>query len=335
MAGEPHVVTGDQLEALSPAGLRAALRRDVVFARTTPVHKLAIVTALQEMGQVVAAIGDGVNDAPFLRRADVGVAMGKSGTDVAREAADIVLTDDNFATIVDAIEEGRAIFANIRKFVSYVFTSNVAEMAPFAAFVLTGVPLPLKVLQILAVDLGTDLVPALGLGAEPPDRGTLDEPPRARNAPVLNRAVLLRTFLLLGPVEAALGLAGYFFVYWTSGWRFGDTLTERGDVYVLATTMTFASIVVGQIGAVFACRSSRTSIFRLPLASNRLLLAGVAIEVLVLLAVGRVPPFTGTFEFLPLGWREWLFLLALLPILPAADELRKLLVRTAKLRGST
>ncbi|HWQ29004.1 MAG TPA: cation-transporting P-type ATPase, partial [Dehalococcoidia bacterium] len=259
--GRPHVVTGRDLEGMTPESLRAALLRDVVFARTTPIDKLMIVSALQEAGFTVAVIGDGVNDAPSLRRADVGVAMGRTGTDVAREAADIVLMDDNFATIVDAIEEGRAIFANIRKFVTYVFTSNVAELVPFAAMVLTGIPLPLKVLQIIAVDLGTDLLPALGLGAEAPEPGVMREPPRPRGASILNRAVLLRTFLLLGPVEALLGLAGYFFVYWTHGWRFGDPLPASGEVYVLATTMTFGAIVAGQIGNVFACRSSRVSLF--------------------------------------------------------------------------
>jgi Ca2+-transporting ATPase len=322
-ATKPHVVTGQEIEQMSPDALGAALRRDVVFARATPVHKMTIVRALQDMGSVVAVIGDGVNDAPSLRQADVGVAMGKMGTDVAREAADIVLMDDNFATIVDAIEEGRAIFANIRKFVTYVFTSNVAELAPFAAFVLTGVPLPLKVLQILAVDLGTDMFPALGLGAEPPERGTLAAPPRPRGASLLNRAVLLRTFLVLGPVEAALGLAGYFFVYWSDGWRFGDPLADTGHTYVLATSMTFAAIVIGQVGNVFACRSQGISIFRLPPLGNRLLLVSLGVEVTLLLGLLYLPPFAHIFDFAALGWREWLFLGALLPVLPLVDELRK------------
>ncbi|HXF52257.1 MAG TPA: cation-transporting P-type ATPase [Dehalococcoidia bacterium] len=323
----PHVVTGRDLEAMTPEALRATLLRDVVFARTTPTDKLMIVSALQEAGFTVAVIGDGVNDAPSLRRADVGVAMGRTGTDVAREAADIVLMDDNFATIVDAIEEGRAIFANIRKFVTYVFTSNVAELVPFAAMVLTGIPLPLKVLQVIAVDLGTDLLPALGLGAERPEPGTMREPPRPRSARILSRAVLLRTFLLLGPVEAALGLAGYFFVYWAHGWRFGEPLADAGHVYALATTMTFAAIVVGQIGNVFACRSPRESLLRISVTGNPLLLAGVAVEVAALLALLYLPPLQDVFEFAGPGWREWLFLAAILPLLPLADELRKAAAR--------
>ncbi len=330
--GRPHVVTGRDLERMTPEALRAALLRDVVFARTTPTDKLMIVSALEEAGFTVAVIGDGVNDAPSLRRAAVGVAMGRTGTDVAREAADVVLMDDNFATIVDAIEEGRAIFANIRKFVTYVFTSNVAELVPFAAMVLTGIPLPLKVLQIIAVDLGTDLLPALGLGAEPPEPGTLREPPRPRSAKILDRSVALRTFLFLGPIEATIGLAGYFFVYWTHGWRFGDPLADSGDTYVLATTMTFAAIVAGQVGNVFACRSPQVSFLRIPLFGNPLLIAGVAVEALALVALVYVPPLQKMFSFTDLGWREGAFLVAVLPLLPAADEARKSIARLARRR---
>ena len=320
---QPRVITGAELERLTPAALRAALSEDVVFARTTPSQKLTIVAALQEMDLVVAVVGDGVNDAPSLRKADVGVAMGKGGTDVAREAADIVLLDDNLATIVDAVEEGRAIFANIKKFVTYVFTSNVAELAPFAAFVLTGVPLPLKILQVLAVDLGTDLIPALALGAEPPEPGLLKEGPRPKGAPVLDRGVFWRIFLVLGPIEAALGLAGFFFTYWSEGWRPGEPLAGSGQLYVLATTMTFAGIVVGQMGNALACRSARTSLFAMPLARNPLLIAALTIELLTLLLITHVPPFQNFFDFTAPGVSEWLFLLLLMPVLPMLDEIRK------------
>ncbi len=330
--GEPRVVTGQQLDALTPAGLRVALLEDVVFARTTPIQKLAIVTALQEMGNVVAVIGDGVNDAPSLRRADVGVAMGMTGTDVAREAADIILLDDNFATIVDAIEEGRAIFSNIRNFVTYVFTSNVAELAPFAAFVLAGIPLPLLIIQVLAVDLGTDLVPALALGAEPPVSGTLKERPRRKGAPLLDRKVFLRTFLLLGPIEAALGLAAYFFVFWSDGWRPGDSLADSGETYVLATTMCFMAIVVGQIGNVIVCRSFSTSLLQMPITRNPLLLPALAVEVATLLLVVYAPPLQGVFDFAAPGFEDWLFVLLLLPLLPLLDEVRKLVLRRRDLR---
>jgi magnesium-transporting ATPase (P-type) len=328
--GRGSVFTGSELDKLTPAGLRAVLEKDVVFARTTPVQKLSIVTALQEMDRTVAVIGDGVNDAPSLRRADVGVAMGKGGTDVAREAADIVLLDDNFGTIIDAIEEGRAIFANIKKFVTYVFTSNVAELAPFAVFVLTGIPLPLKIVQVLAVDLGTDLVPALALGAEPPEPGVLRERPRPKGTPLLDRSVFLRTFLLLGPIEAVLGLAAFLFVYWSNGWRPGDAMADSGPIYTLATTMTFTAIVAGQVGNVLACRSFGTSLFALPLARNPLLIGALVVEVLTLLALVYIPPLQSVFDFAGPGVREWLFILLILPLLPLLDEMRKLVVMRSR-----
>jgi magnesium-transporting ATPase (P-type) len=328
---EPRVITGQELDGLTPAALRAALQQDVVFARTTPIQKLAVVSALQELGNVVAVIGDGVNDAPSLRRADVGVAMGKSGTDVAREAADVILLDDNFATIIDAIEEGRAIFSNIRNFVTYVFTSNVAELAPFAAFVLAGIPLPLKIIQVLAVDLGTDLVPALALGAEPPVAGALEERPRPRGEPLLDRRVFLRTFLLLGPIEAALGLAGFFFVYLADGWRPGDALTDSGHIYTLATTMCFMAIVAGQVGNVIACRSYSASLLQMPITRNRFLLPALAVEIVAVLLLVYTPALQGVFDFTGPGLQDWLFVILVLPLLPLADEIRKLLLRR---RGS-
>jgi magnesium-transporting ATPase (P-type) len=156
---------------------------------------------------------------------------------------------------------------------------------PFAAFVLLGIPLPLKIVQVLAVDLGTDLVPALALGAEPPEPGVLNERPRAKGAPLLDRSVFLRTFALLGPVEALMGLAGYFFVYWSSGWRPGEALSEGGDLYALATTMTFAAIVAGQMGCVLVCRSFHVSAFVVPITRNPLLIVALILEVITLLVL--------------------------------------------------
>ncbi len=174
------VLTGDAVRRMSPAELQLALDApEILFARVTAEQKMLVVEALQHKGEIVAVTGDGVNDAPALKTADIGIAMGLSGTDVAREAADIVLLDDHFATIVNAIEEGRAVFENIRKFLTYILTSNIPELIPYLAFVLFRIPLPLTIIQILAVDLGTDMLPALALGAEKasPRR---DEPPTAQ-----------------------------------------------------------------------------------------------------------------------------------------------------------
>jgi P-type Ca2+ transporter type 2C len=180
---QPRLLTGPDLATMDDEALKTALQDEVICTRMTPEHKLRVVTVLRELGHVVAVTGDGVNDAPALKKADIGVAMGRAGTDVAKEAADMILTDDNFASIVHAVEEGRAVYANIRKFVSYIFTSNTTEAVPFILFVLSGgrIPQALNVMQLLSVDLGTDLVPALALGAEPAEADTMERPPRNMN----------------------------------------------------------------------------------------------------------------------------------------------------------
>jgi magnesium-transporting ATPase (P-type) len=182
---QPKVITGVDLDAMDDQALKDALREEVIFARVAPEHKLRVVTALKELGEIVAVTGDGVNDAPALKKADIGVAMGLAGTDVAKEAADMILTDDNFASIVHAVEEGRAVYANIRKFAVYVFNSNMAEAVPFIVFLFSrgSIPLPMTVMQVLAIDLGTDMVPAIGLGAESPEAGIMHIPLARRRSP--------------------------------------------------------------------------------------------------------------------------------------------------------
>src|SRR3989337_821150 len=195
------MITGDELERCDEERLKEFLKgENIIFARTSPVQKLRIVKALQSMGEVVAVTGDGVNDAPALKHADMGVAMGLSGTEVAQEAADMVLLDDNFATIVNAIEEGRTVFSNIRKFIQYILTSNVPEIMPFIAFVILGLPLPLTVLLILAIDLGTDLLPAPGLGQETPEDDVMKLPPRPRTERLLSPRLLFISYGLFGLV---------------------------------------------------------------------------------------------------------------------------------------
>ena len=181
---QPVVISGDELRAMSPAQLQLALdAKEIIFARVAAEQKMLIVQALKKKGEIVAVTGDGVNDAPALKTADIGIAMGIAGTDVAKEAADLILLDDNFASIVAAIEEGRAVFENIRKFLTYILSSNIPELVPYLAFVLFRIPLPLTIIQILAVDLGTDMLPALALGAEKPDPGVMNRPPQgARRA---------------------------------------------------------------------------------------------------------------------------------------------------------
>jgi calcium-translocating P-type ATPase len=319
------VVTGEELDHLGADGLRAMLvDPGVLFARTSPAHKLAIVSALRERGEVVGVTGDGVNDAPALRAADIGVAMGRRGSAVAKEAADMVVTDDNFASIVTAVREGRALYANMGKFVTYIFASNVPELVPFLAFVFLRIPLPLTVMQILAVDLGTDLVPALALGAEAPEADIMDRPPRGRDARLLGPARLLHAYAFLGTVEAGLSLFAFFWTYWLAGWRPGMPMATEGPLYLRATTMTLAGIVAAQVGNVFACRTDRHSVFATGLFANRFVLAGVAVEIGILVALILLPPLARLFGLAPLSVPEWSVLLAFPFVMLACEEARKL-----------
>jgi calcium-translocating P-type ATPase len=222
----PVVITGDQLRRFSNIRLQLALDApEILFARVAADQKMRIVSALKRKKEIVAVTGDGVNDAPALKQADIGISMGRCGTDVAREAADIILLDDNFATIVAAIEEGRAVFANIRKFLTYILTSNIPELVPYLAFVLCRIPLPLTIIQILAVDLGTDMVPALALGAEPSNPNTMKQPPRPRGERLLNFPLIARAYLWLGVMQAIAAMAAFFFVLKSGGWNYGESLS--------------------------------------------------------------------------------------------------------------
>ena len=322
------VIAGEELDRLPPEALRQVLGEPgILFSRTSPAHKLAIVSALRASGEVVAVTGDGVNDAPALKAADVGVAMGRRGSEVAKEAAVMVITDDNFASIVSAVRQGRAIYANIGKFVTYIFASNVPELVPFLALVFFKVPLALTVMQILAVDLGTDLLPALALGAEPPEGDVMDRPPRPRDARLLGWRRLLRAYAFLGVAEAALSLSAFFWTYWLAGWRPGLAMAATGPLYQRATTMTFAAIVATQVGNVLACRTDRESIFRAGLFSNPQVWLGIAAEVALLLALVLVPPLRDIFGLAPLAFAEWSVLLALPPAMLALEEGRKWLMR--------
>jgi len=326
-----RIVSGLELESINDTELTELLQKsEVLFARVSPEHKLRLVQILQRHGDVVAVTGDGVNDAPALKRADIGIAMGVTGTDVAREAADMVLADDNFASIVAAIEEGRAVYDNVRKFVTYIFASNVPELVPFVVFVLFRIPLPLTIMQILAVDLGTDLFPALALGAEAPESDVMTRRPRQRSERLLNLPTLLRAYGWLGMLEAALSLSGYFFVFWLAGWHSGMPLSDSGPLYVTATTMTLAGIVACQVGNAFACRSRSESIWHLGFGTNRMLLGGIAAELKLLLVLIYTPPLRTVFGLAPLSPWHWLLLLTFGPVLLFFEEGRKALRRRAK-----
>jgi magnesium-transporting ATPase (P-type) len=329
-----RIVTGAELDQLDEAALDTILLSgdEIVFARSSPEAKLRITDALRALGEVVAVTGDGVNDAPALRRADIGIAMGRSGTDVAREAATMVLTDDNFATIVAAIEGGRRVYDNVRKFIVYIFTHAVPEVAPFLVFALSGgaIPLPLTVMQILAIDLGTDTFPALALSREPAEPGLMDRPPRPRKEGVIVGSMLARSWGFLGVISAALVMAGYFVVLHQGGWHLhaptGAT-SPLHHVYQQATTVAWLGIVACQIGTAFAVRTERASVRAVGVLRNRPLLYGIAFELAFAFTIVYLPQLHRVFGTADLSPRQLLFLLPYPFIVWGADEFRRALVR--------
>jgi P-type Ca2+ transporter type 2C len=318
---DTRLVNGDALDHMSQAELEGLLADDVLFARVGPDHKLRVVEALQSLDHVVAVTGDGVNDAPALKRADIGVAMGLSGTDVAREAADMVLLDDNFASIVAAVEEGRAVFVNIRRFTTYILTSNTPQAVPFVVFAFSGgvIPIALTVMPILAIDLGTDLAPALALGAEPPDPGIMDRPPRPRSEHVVDRRLLVRAYVWLGPAQAAFVMAAFFAAYRLLGYTDLGSLPDSGPAYEAATAMALAAVVFTQVGNLFAQRSSPWP----RVGGNPLLVWGLLSEGAVIAAIVWLPWLADVVGTAPFPLIGWLLLLPGVALLPLIDAVRK------------
>jgi sodium/potassium-transporting ATPase subunit alpha len=323
----PVVITGDQLRKLSETQLRLALNaQDIIFARVGADQKMRIVAALQKKKHVVAVTGDGVNDAPALKLADIGIAMGISGTDVAKEAADMILLDDNFASIIAAVEEGRAVYENIRKFLTYILTSNIPEIIPYLAFALLKIPLPLTIIQILAVDLGTDMLPALGLGSAKPEPGNMSRPPRPRNERLLNWRLLLHAYAFLGMMEAVVAMAAYFFVLHSGGWQWGEGLASHDPLYLQATTACLSAIIVTQIVNVFLCKTPERSVFGAGLFDNRIMLWGIALEIILILAIDYTSWGNMVFGTKPIAPEVWLFILPFALAMLLLEELRKFVV---------
>jgi magnesium-transporting ATPase (P-type) len=329
IAREVGILTGDEL-VIAGQGLPhddtvlgALIDRDgVVIARVSPEDKLRIAQALRGRGHVVAMTGDGVNDAPALREAAIGIAMGRSGTDVAREAADLVLLDDDFSTIVAAVEQGRSTFANIRRFLTYHLTDNVAELAPFVVWALSGgrFPLAIGVLQVLALDIGTDILPALALGAEPPGRHVLDEPPIRRH--LLDRRLFLRAFAILGPTEAALELTAFLVAFAAVGWRPGAPFPD-GALLATASGAAFSAVVLGQVANAFACRSTVRPAWKTGWTTNPLLLGAIVAEIGMLAAFLYVPLIAKLLGQAPPSWAGFATAILAIPAVLTMDTLHK------------
>jgi magnesium-transporting ATPase (P-type) len=335
----PVILTGAELDALSELDLQQLLSKEIIFARMAPDHKLRLVSAYQARGDVVAVTGDGVNDAPALRKADVGIAMGVIGTDVAKEAADIILTNDNFSSIVAAVEEGRAIYDNIRKFITYIFASNIPEVLPFLLTGAIGIPPALTVRQILAIDMGTDILPALALGSETPEPGIMNYPPRPSSQPLLDRGLLTRSFLWLGLLEAGLCYLGFLFTYLFSGnvnllnlsflsaIHWPHLFDISGDIRVIASTVFLAGVVTVQVGNAFACRTSKAHTTKMGWGSNKILLGGIVLSLLLIAGLVYIPPLAKAFNNQEFPLFFWPALLLYALVLYTMEWIRKGLIR--------
>ncbi|MCD1024758.1 cation-translocating P-type ATPase [Enterococcus sp. SMC-9] len=325
-----RVITGDDLANMSDSKLKENLTHEVIFARVAPEQKYRVVSLLQSLGEIVASTGDGVNDAPALKKADIGVAMGITGTDVAKEAADMILTDDNFTSIVNAIEEGRTVYNNIRKFLLYILNSNMPEAVPSLLFLLSKgmIPLPLTVMQILTIDLGTDMLPALGLATEQTEPGTMKKPPRKRTEHLLTKQIILKAFAWYGLLASIISIGAYFFVNHLNGWP-TTALATDGNVYAMATTMTLAAIVFCQIGAVFNCRTAEQSLFKIGFFSNKRILGGICFEVILIACLMYVPFLQKLFGTTGIQLQDWLFLICIPLPLIIIEEIRKKMIRKA------
>ncbi|MEA4812505.1 MAG: cation-transporting P-type ATPase [Anaerolineaceae bacterium] len=326
-----RLITGVELEKMNEADLREAVKEQVIFARVAPEHKLRVVSALQDDGNIVAVTGDGVNDAPALKKADIGVAMGITGSDVAKEAAEMILTDDNFGSIVNAIEEGRSVYENIKRFITYIFTSNFPESVPFILFAMTAgaIPLAIRVMQVLSIDLGTDMFPALAMAADPPAEGLMQLPPRKIDDHLITKDLLTKAYLIHGPLQGFAAMMAFYFFYHTNGFAGkwiglpDETSPLANSVYYPATAMALAAVVMCQIGNLFTQRSSRMPFFKQKFFNNMLIWYGIGFEVLLILGIVYLP-FLNTFiQTKPFPLHYWLFLIIFIPINPVADAIRK------------
>lgn len=325
--GYPRIITGTELNNMSDEELKEELTySEIIFARASPENKLRIVSALKEMGQVVAVTGDGVNDAPALKKADIGVAMGQVGIDVAKESSEMVLMDDNFATIVNAVREGRIVYDNMKKFIFYIFSSNLGEITVVIFGILLQLPLPLMAVQILAIDLGTDVLPSLSLGVEPGEPGVMKRPPRNINEKLISRSMIGR-LIFVGLIMGAGGVIAFLSALLHHGWDWGGHLVIGDPIYRQATAVTYTTLVLSQVANVFCSRSETNSLFKIGFFSNLWLIGAVAISLGMLFALTNVPFLQDSFHTASFDREFWLYAALTGIVLFIAEEIRKIIVR--------
>jgi len=318
-----EVINGKTLNALSDQQLIARIgAKEVVFARIAPEQKLRIATALKNNGYVIAMTGDGVNDAPALKRADIGIAMGKIGTDVAKNASDMILLNDNFASIVEAVKEGRTIYQNLRKFVYYVFTSNVSEFFTVAIGVLLGIPAPIAAVQILAIDLGTDIFPSFSLSLEPSEPDVMERKPFKTKEKVIDKDGILR-LIRVGLLMAVGAVVAFILSMKRGGWDFGNKIDPDSVLYLKSTTVAYAVLSMTQMANLLQARSEKLSVFKIGFFKNIYAIGAIVISVGILLCFIYIPFISKYLRMSPIGWQDWVAVIVTTLAVFVFEEARK------------
>lgn len=326
---EHKIITGIELNQLTDKDIKKDIKNkklDIIFARVSPEHKLRIVTLCKQLHHVVAVTGDGVNDAPALKRADIGIAMGIAGTDVSKEASNMVLADDSFSSIISAIKEGRTIYDNLKKFVFYMFSCNIGELITVFMAIILALPSPLTAILILAVNLGTDVLPAVSLGVDPAEPGIMQEKPRDPHEKIMNKGFIAR-FVYIGTVIGIIVMVVYIWTLLRYGWTWGEQLSTDNFIHLKGSTVAFALLVVVQMAQAFNARSDHHSIFQLGFFSNKLLLAAITSSVFLVLAMVEIPFLQKYLHTVHLDFYDWGLIVGSSLIVLLMEEIRKIFVR--------
>lgn len=301
-----QIINGKMLNELTDEELIAKIfEKEIVFARIEPAQKLRIATALKNSGAVIAMTGDGVNDAPALKKADIGIAMGITGTDVSKEASDLILLDDNFASIVKVVKQGRTIYQNLKKFVYYVFTSNVSEFFTVAIGLLLQIPAPIAAVQILAIDLGTDILPSFSLSMEKPEPGVMKRKPFSSKDKIIDSTTVWR-LIRIGLIMSVGAVITFILSMKRGGWDFGNKIDTNSVLYIRSTSATYAVLAMSQMANLLAARSETLSVFTLGFFKNKYAIAAIVISSSILLSFMYVPLLQEYLRMMPITWKDWM-----------------------------